>query len=814
MKPALLAILLAVPCALAGPEDAGRGVIERRLPAQAGRFAVEPIPAEGGRDVFEVESRDGKIVLRGNDGVAIASALNRYLKSFCHANISWNCGDQLNLPPALPPVTQKVRVASPHRFRFVYNYCTHGYTMAWWDWPRWEREIDFLALQGVNLALVIQGQEQVWINTLKEFGYTDAEVRQWLVMPSHQPWMYMSNMENYGGPVPQSLIDKRVDLGRRIVARMRALGMEPVLQGYYGIVPSDFARRFPDARVHAQGRWSILKRPDMLEPTDPLFARLAAVFYREQAKLFGKANFFAADPFHEGGSTAGIDIPACGQAIFGAMQQAVPGSTWVLQSWQANPRQPMIDVLPKDRLLVLDLFCEREENWRARKNFGDTPWLWCTVHNFGGNSGLCGRLAWLGEGPAKALRDPAQHTLRGIGALMEGSETLPVIWEMFFENAWRDAAPDLAPWLRDYARRRYGASIPAADQAWTILASTAYSTPGGHGEFPVNSAVCARPSLNPDQRARQYTGTQPFYNTAQLVEAWRLLLDAAPEAGPSDAYRYDLADLGRQVLADLGTRYHKRIVALHRAGDKAALRGAGDRMLGLIGDMDELAGSRPELLLGTWLADARSWGTTPEEKDLAEWNARTLLTTWTVPESHIDYANRHWNGLLGGFYRHRWELWLAALNGDTPLDEGAVRKSIRDWEYAWTRQHDAFPIEPRGDTIAIARRLYERYQSDARSPLLELGPVLSDAKAGDFVGRWRYPAEGATFVREIGADGSTRLYRNGQPLDWDGFTWKFEDGLVDMRKADGTVFGRHALRDRDTLLFLGEPWGPATRDRE
>lgn len=116
----------------------------------------------------------------------------------------------------------------------------------------------------------------------------------------------------------------------------------------------------------------------MLDPTDPLFAKIAAAFYREQTRLFGTAGFLATDPFHEGGRTEGVDLPACGHAILDAMN----GATWVLQSWQANPRQPMIDPLDKDRLLVLDLRCEAQENWRARTNFNGTPWLWFSLNPF------------------------------------------------------------------------------------------------------------------------------------------------------------------------------------------------------------------------------------------------------------------------------------------------------------------------------------------------------------------------------------------------------------------------------------------------
>ncbi|HZI33792.1 MAG TPA: alpha-N-acetylglucosaminidase N-terminal domain-containing protein, partial [Candidatus Binatia bacterium] len=161
----LLAGLLANPAVRAGEAasspavQAATSLIQRVVPQDAKYFTVETIPPANGQDVFEVESRDGKIVLRGNDGVSIASALNWYLENKCHCDISWNCGNQLNLPKPLPMVPKAVRVVSPHKYRYAYNFCTHGYTMAWWDWPQWQREIDYLALNGINLALVIEGQE-------------------------------------------------------------------------------------------------------------------------------------------------------------------------------------------------------------------------------------------------------------------------------------------------------------------------------------------------------------------------------------------------------------------------------------------------------------------------------------------------------------------------------------------------------------------------------------------------------------------------------------------------------------------------------
>lgn len=708
-------------------KQAAVGLISRIIPSHAADFAVEVIPPADGRDVFEIESRGDQVVLRGNNGVALASALNRYLEEYGRCEISWNCGNQLALPKMLPPVDRKIRVTSPYSFRYAYNYCTHGYTMAWWDWPRWEHELDFLALKGVNLALIIEGQEQVWINALQKFGYSDSAVRSWLCLPSHQPWQYMSNIEDYGGPVPPALVEKRSLLGRKIVARMRELGLEPVLQGYYGIVPSDFKTRFPAAKIHPQGEWGGEKRPDMLDPLDPLFAQMAAAIYDAQTGLLGGARFLAADPFHEGGSTTGIDLAACGQAIFGAMAKARPDVTWVLQSWQDNPRQPMIDALDKSKLLVLDLFCEAKENWRERGQFGHTPWLWCTIHNFGGNVGLAGRLESLRAAPVRALAEagPGQGQMRGIGALMEGSETQPLLWEMFLGNAWRNEAPDATRWLDDYGQRRYGAAAPSAQRALKILSETVYGS--AVVDYPLNSVVCARPSLDPYPKARLWGSTQPYYDTTRVAEAWRLFLEAADACGASDGYRYDLADVSRQVLADLAGRYHRATIQAYARKDAATVGQLSGRMLGLIRDLDTLLASRREFLLGVWLADARSNGTTTDEQDLCERNARELLTTWNRQDAVTDYANRQWSGLVGTFYYQRWQLWLGALQSalasGQAVDVAAVRAQIREKDLAWTCQHEAYPTKPEGDTIAISRRLFQKYAADASDRTLG---VVSD----------------------------------------------------------------------------------------
>jgi hypothetical protein len=40
-------------------------------------------------------------------------------------------------------------------------------SFVWWDWKRWEKEIDWMALQGINLPLAFTGQEAIWQKVFK-----------------------------------------------------------------------------------------------------------------------------------------------------------------------------------------------------------------------------------------------------------------------------------------------------------------------------------------------------------------------------------------------------------------------------------------------------------------------------------------------------------------------------------------------------------------------------------------------------------------------------------------------------------------------
>ena len=725
-------------------------LLARVLPqGRADAFAVEPIPAAAnGLDVFEIESVNNKIVLRGNSPVAVASALRWYLKYYAHCQLSW-CGDNLDLPspPApLPPVPQKVRETTPYEWRVNFNYCTFNYTMSWWDWKRWEREIDFMAMNGVNMPLAITGQEAVWQNTLRRFKMSDDEIRAFLCGPAFFAWQFMANLEGWGGPLPQQWIDRNTALARKILARERELGMTPILQGFTGFVPREIKNKYPGASIQVKPNWArVFPGAAQLDPLDPLFAPMGRAFIEEQTKLYGTDHWYAADPFHE--SAPPSDAPGylarVASAILDTMKSADPGAKIAMQSWSI--RQEIVAQIPEERLLILHLI----GGWGADTapagvsggkitSFAGRKWVNGLVQDYGGRNFLCGNIKDVLQRP-ELLEKQAERNMAGIGLFPEGIELTPAVFEAACDLAWMREPAALQPWLRDYTLARYGTRNPNADEAWKILGDTVYSA--GYGaRFECGSAestICARPALDITHAANN-ADMRRNYNAIALWAACEKMLAAAPALAAKDTYRYDLVDLARQCLADLSLPLQHDITAAYNSGDPAALKKAGALFLELAADMDRLLATRREFLLGKWLADARACGETPAQKALYERNARLLITVWGPPEAGaqlFDYSNRQWSGLIAGYYIPRWKKFLAHLeaqpaSGPARFTSASIAKklinkrpgndandfyrALAQWEYAWCDGAEKYPSTPSGDSVTIAAELYEKWR-----PLVE-----------------------------------------------------------------------------------------------
>ncbi|MBN1910972.1 MAG: alpha-N-acetylglucosaminidase C-terminal domain-containing protein [Pirellulales bacterium] len=699
------------------PAEAARGLLKRVLPDHVDHFVFEPISNENGSDVFEIESVGQRITVRGNNGVAMASGLNWYLKHYCHCHLSF-CGDQLDLPDPLPTVEKKVRRVSPHKYRYFFNYCAFSYTMAWWDWDQWERMIDWMALHGINMPLSVTGQEAVWRNVGRRFGLSDAQIKEFFVGPGYLSFGWMGCIDGWCGPLPDSWIDSHLELQRKIIARQRELGMTPVLQGFTGHIPAGFQEKIPDAKYGRLRGWSgFSPGTHYVDPMDPLFSKIGKAFIEEQTRLYGTDHLYAADTFIEmrPPSNDPAFLAAMGKALFEGMRTADPDAIWVMQGWvflsnkefwQPPQAKALFGTVPDDRMILLDLFAEREPVWQLTEAFYGKPWIWCMLHNFGGRVGMCGGTNKIVENLGEAMTSPKRGKLSGIGVIMEGFGYNPAVYDLWASLTWRKEMPELDSWFPDFVHRRYGSGNEKAMAAWRLLQKTLYRQP-----IYTGTIICDRPGLPPK---RNWMNPPARYDHKKVAQAWKLLLEASDELGSRDTYQYDVVHLARENLAGLSEDLAQRMVDSYQAKDQKAFAKASQAYLQLIRDMDELLATRREFLLGKWLADARRWGAMEEERRLYEWNARTIITLWGPPDSPLhEYAHRQWSGLMKGFYLPRWEKLVArldeSLKSGKPFDDKKFERDLRVWEHQWTHRNESYPATPQGDPVAASRRTWEKY---------------------------------------------------------------------------------------------------------
>lgn len=692
-----------------------QGLLERIDKGASRKFVIEQVKSP--TDFFELDQKGDKVVIRGNNYVGIATGVNWYLKYYAGIQLSWN-GMTAQLPAVLPAVPQKERHETDLKYRYDFNYCTYSYTMAFWDWDRWEKEIDWMALHGINLPLAVVGADVVWYNVLTKLGYTKDEINEFIAGPAFQGWWLMNNLEGWGGPNPDSWYKQRETLQKQILKRMREYGIRPVLPGYSGMVPHNAKERL-GLNVSDPGLWCGYRRPAFLQPTDPRFNEIADLYYKEMSRLYGKADFYSMDPFHEGGNVAGVDLNAAGQAIWGAMKKANPKAVWVAQAWQANPRQKMIENLPAGDLIVLDLFAESrpqwgdpESTWYRKEGFGKHDWLYCMLLNYGGNVGLHGKMKHVIDEFYKAKTSSFGKTMKGVGMTMEGSENNPVMFELLCELPWRPARFDKDEWLKNYTVARYGKADKAVQDAWLLLSNTIYNCPAKNTQQGTHESVfCGRPDYDVYQ-VSSWSEMEPYYKPEDIIRAAGIMLSAADRFKGNNNFEYDLIDIVRQAVAEKGRLVYPIMIDAYKAGEKELFAASSQRFLDLILLQDKLLAARPEFKVGTWIEKARNLGTTPEEKDLYEWNARVQVTTWgnrvAADEGGLrDYAHKEWNGLLRDFYYNRWKVWIdrqkAQLNG-------APVKAIDFYaiEEPWTKQTNPYSSQAEGDVIEVAKEVYAK----------------------------------------------------------------------------------------------------------
>ena len=112
------------------------------------------------KEHFAIGSQQGKLQVKASSPVAATYGAYRYLQQQGQLSVSWE-GNRVDIAEQFAQ-TPDMAGDALFRLRAYMNVCTFGYSTPFWDWTRWQQEIDWMALHGINQPLAMEGQEYVW----------------------------------------------------------------------------------------------------------------------------------------------------------------------------------------------------------------------------------------------------------------------------------------------------------------------------------------------------------------------------------------------------------------------------------------------------------------------------------------------------------------------------------------------------------------------------------------------------------------------------------------------------------------------------
>ena len=698
------------------------GFLQRNIPDFKDSFTVKF--EERDKDFFSITAQNGKIHVKANNYISAFHGIYCYLKEYCNVQLSWCANQEIHIS-SLVMFDGEFHKEIGQKYRVYMNYCTLDYSMCWWDFERWEKEIDFMAMNGINMPLAVVGTEAVWYETLLQFGFTKKEALDFISGPAFWAWQLMTNIEGYLPPENEKYVYERLELGRKILQRYLEFGMYPIQQGFSGHVPVLLRKKYPKAKILMQNGWCRYPKTAQLDPLDPLFFEFGTVYLNKMNELLGNHHFIACDPFHEG------TPPKSSRAYLNDVRKAInrlyenfdSESVWVMQAW--TMRKHIVKAVPKNRLLILDLNSEKTPQ---NDNCWGYPVVSGMLHDFGGKNSMQGKLKQHSENAYLKLKNAGANVV-GSGMFMEGIEQNPVVYDLQFELLTTAQAIDLDKWLDKYILRRYGKFDKTLRKAWEILLETCYRS-DGYKENAVGSVVASRPQMIPTQ-AGPCCKNKLYYDTDKFEKAVELYLSVSEDFKESDGYQYDLCDLTRQAMSN---RFHKeqiKFAAAYKKKNISAVEEIAKKQLSLLADMDTLLSHRKEFCFSRWINDCHNLATDEKEKRYFDINARTLLTSWgdirSTTWSLYDYAWREWSGLIKEYYYKRWKMFynkvlyclknkkiLFIINGDGYIGRFWYKsypfgKKLNKFELSWLKDYKEYPEPKNSDVIGCVKKYAEKW---------------------------------------------------------------------------------------------------------
>lgn len=672
---------------------------------------VLDLTPDNGRDKYSYSLTGTNLTIHASNGVAACRGFYDFTKANGAGICSWTAS-RFALPETLTK-TEQAEYVSPYRDHQYFNVVTYGYSVPYWDEKRWDQEIAWMALHGIDMPLMLVGSEQIYRKVFKElYKVTDQQLDVWEVGPAHLPWMRMGNLagNSFDGPLGQNWHDRQNAIAKHILRRMAELGMRPIVPAFGGFVPQAVAQKIQQqgGQYSATG-WDWIPasyKNYRLTPTaDGEFKKIGKRFIElwdeEYESSYGTFQYYLSDSFNEMSvPNDAATLTGYGDQIYAAIREGSgnPDAVWVTQGWEfiygsgkwTNGTttdakfKALTKNVPNHNFMVLSMSPEYggygNKKWELYDNYAGKEWINTMLPNMGGKNFWTGKLQdYATSFPTTLWNSAGSKNCTGWGMTMEGIEYNETLYELIADMGWEAAhTKNLDKWVKEYGTARYGTYTKALQDLHTAMRNTVYSSYIDHQNFGWQGNGKSSGYYNAGNIG---TTNDNFYQAFEQYFS-KENIDALKAGEPlPTTLRADLMEFAAFYAAARVEKICKRIVSANNMNDKAAANDLIQRLEQVMLDMDYVLSGHPLYDAAKWEARAvQMAGSDAATQEKYRRNARRIISVWYgTHQNHEpvnDYASRIYSGLIRDYYLPRLRAELNGMVNGTSYDLRAEERKF------------------------------------------------------------------------------------------------------------------------------------------
>ena len=622
-------------------------LVLRNTPKIAEFIVFEDCEAINGCDTYEIFSREKSVVIAASSKIAMAMGYYRYLKEYCNVLITDGNYD-ISYVKTAPLPDKKITCSVAQKLRLAFTYERYAAEIDGWGFDRWEKELDFLAMHGVNAPLILAGVDGVLYKMLMEFRFKKETALEFIAGSCYFYHQLKGNLFGFLPIYSVDYFDKKIEVGRRATERAQELGMSPIHQGFMSAVPFSFRRNYTKTDLIKRRVWNQFPPAMTIEPTDSIHIGVyQKAFLQKQRELLGEVHNYLFDPL--------LDVDFKGYTSFVEKSIAMyvnfikgfdPEAVWFVHAQAIHTYPERI----QNMVIIDGAGTEAAET----NGFNGNDFVVGFKGNLNGRTVICGDMKTLSQNPYITVKQKYPNAV-GTGLFFDSDGCNTVFYNLAAEMLTCDSAVDLEQYFTAYSKRRYGTEAFAP-----FLSEFQKLCYNENSPLNLASAVCARPCTELEHTAPFDTFELPYKNI-ELFKLVKSVLDSGLKM--NDLFRRDIQEVMRQVLSNVLYPIYRQSVDCFKNKAIEPFEKTTNAFIEIMTDIDRLLKTVPETNLYTHIQCARQLGDTKEVSQNLEVNFMMYHTTFGPIKNSVLYDTnwREWGGMVKDLYLKRWYIFFRMM---------------------------------------------------------------------------------------------------------------------------------------------------------